>query len=151
MRRAETVRQAWEVLSGPLERLGYEIVEIEYRLEGGRWILRLYIDAPAGITIDDCADASQAVSVLLDEAGFIAEHYTLEVSSPGVARPVRKEMDFERFAGEPIVLRAATAVQGRKRFKGVLMGLREGMIELECEGERYAVHIENLDRAHLDR
>lgn len=130
--------------------MGYEIVEVEYRLESGRWTLRVYIDAEAGITIDDCADVSQAVSVLLDEAGFLSDAYTLEVSSPGLARPVRKAADFERFAGQPIVLRAAAAVQGRKRYKGVLLGLREGLIEIECDGERHAIHIENLDRAHLD-
>jgi ribosome maturation factor RimP len=131
--------------------MGYEVVEIEYRLENGRWILRIFIDAPAGITLDDCADVSQAVSVLLDESDFIAEKYYLEVSSPGIARPLRKVEDFERFAGEPVVLRAAAPVHGRRRFKGVLLGLREGLIEVECGGERHTVHLENLDRAHLDR
>jgi ribosome maturation factor RimP len=145
------VRQAWEHLPPHLEEQGFELVEVEFRPEGGRRVLRVYIDKPGGVTIDDCADMSNLLSTALDVADFISGTYYLEVSSPGIDRPVRKPEDFARFVGEPVKLRAQTAVQGRKRFAGVLTGFEDGLIHLECDGEPCSVHIENLERANLDR
>jgi ribosome maturation factor RimP len=75
----------------------------------------------------------------------------LEVSSPGIDRPIRKPEDFERFAGERIRLKARSPVNGRKHFKGVLTGLKDGLVLLECDGESHAIHIENIKKANLDR
>ena len=131
--------------------MGYDLVEIEFTQEGHRATLRLYVDKDGGITLDDCTAVTQLVSPLLDRSDFISGNYYLEVSSPGIDRPVRKPADFERFVGEPIRVRAVEPVQGRRNFRGSLKGFDDGLILLECEGQAYSVHIENLAKANLDR
>jgi ribosome maturation factor RimP len=160
MARQELIEEAWRVLEPEIAQLGYELVEVEFVLEHGRWILRLFIDhAPAseknegapGITLEDCETVSSAVNPLLDAADFIEGSYYLEVSSPGIDRPVRRPRDFERFEGEPIRLKAQSPVGGRKNFEGVLAGYQDGLVSINCDGEVFEVHIENLKRAHLLR
>lgn len=151
MSQTETIRKAWETLTPELQEQGFELVEVEFRTEGGRRILRVYIDKPGGVTIDDCADVSQVLSPALDVADFISGMYYLEVSSPGIDRPIRKPADFARFVGEPVKLRTETPVQGRKRFSGRLTGFEDGLVLLECDGQPCSVHIENVERANLDR
>lgn len=145
------VRRVWEELERELAGQGYELVEVEHGREGRGRILRLFIDKDGGVTLDDCAVASQFVGALLDAGDFIEEPYSLEVSSPGFDRPVRKASDFERFAGERIRVTAHTAVEGRRRFHGVLQGYGDGLVEIECDGTLHEVHIENLKKARLDR
>lgn len=145
------VRRVWEELERELAGQGYELVEVEHGREGRGRILRLFIDKDGAVTLDDCAAASQFVGVLLDAGDFIDGPYSLEVSSPGFDRPVRKAEDFERFAGERIRLTAHTAVDGRRRFQGVLQGYGDGLVKIDCDGTLYEVHIENLKKARLDR
>jgi len=148
---SEVVRRVWQLLEAPLESQGYELVEVEYGRHGRGGLLRLFVDKPDGITLDDCAAASRMAGALLDEADFIQGSYTLEVSSPGFERPLRKPADFERFAGERVKIRTHTLLAGRKKFSGVLLGLQDGLIAVDCDGKTYAIHIENLHKAHLDR
>ena len=145
------VRDAWAYLESELDELGYELIEVEYVQEYGSMILRLYIDAPKGITVDDCAEASRMVSALLDQNDFIGSEYMLEVSSPGIDRPVRKASDFERFVGEAIKVKTVTPINGRKRYRGTLAGISDGLVLLDVDGERHEVHIENVKKARLDR
>ena len=147
----ELIRRAWDLLAPELAEFGYEVVEIEYVRPGGADVLRLFIDREGGVNIDDCAKASRQVSALLDKGDFIKSNYNLEVSSPGIARPLRKPADFERFVGENIKVQAIAPVEGRKRFKGVLTGLKDGMLALEVDGTEYRIHLENVKRANLDR
>lgn len=151
MQKAEITRRAWAELEAPLAEMGYEVVEIEFLQEGRRMILRLFVDKAGGITLDDCTAVTQLVSPLLDRSDFISGEYFLEVSSPGIDRPVRKPADFERFVGEPIRVRAVEPVQGRRNFRGVLQGFDDGLIVVVCDGQAYSVHIENLAKANLDR
>ena len=151
MEQREIVRQVWEHLEPELSRQGYELVEVEYGRQGGSSVLRLFIDKEGGINIDDCAEVSRYVSPLLDVENYIADSYTLEVSSPGIERPIRKPEDFIRFAGEQIKLRTIAPVHGRKRFKGVLRGYADGLVSVEEDGETHNIHIENLKKALLDR
>jgi ribosome maturation factor RimP len=148
----ELVRRAWRALEPCLAEQGYELVEVEYARQGGSPLLRLYIDkAGGGITLDDCTAVSELLGPVLDAGDFISEHYLLEVSSPGIDRPLRKTADFERFAGEEIRLVAEAPSEGRKRFTGILRGIKDGSIEVECEGHGYQIHIENLKKANLNR
>lgn len=153
MENAETVRLVWTRLEPVLAEQGYVLVEVELAGGlGGRPVLRLYIDKPpAGVTLDDCAAAAQVLGPLLDAEDLINGRYTLEVSSPGIDRPLRKPEDFVRFSGEAIRLTTHSPVEGRKRFKGVLRGFEDGLVLLECDGISCPIHIENLKKANLDR
>jgi len=147
----DVVRRIWAEFEPHINEQGYELVEVEFGMEGRSRVLRLYIDHEGGVTLDDCQAVSQLVSALLDSADFIGEHYLLEVSSPGFARPLRKPADFQRFAGERIRLMLHTAVEGRKKFTGVLIGFNDGLIAVDCDGTVHELHLENLKKAHLDR
>ena len=147
----EIVRVAWENLEPELLQQGYELIEVECAQQGTKDILRLFIDTEKGITLDDCADVSRFVGALLDKYDWIDRRYTLEVSSPGLARRVRKPEDFKRFAGEKIKLKTIAPVNGRRSFSGVLTAYDDGLISLDDGGTIHAVHIENVKKAHLDR
>lgn len=151
MERSEIVRRSWQELEPELAALGYELVEVEYTPQGGSPVLRLFIDKPDGITLDDCQRASHLVSAVLDHSDYISDQYMLEMSSPGFDRPVRKASDFEKFAGEKVKVMAHTAVAGRKQFRGILKGFRDGLILVDCDGMECGIHIENLKKARLDR
>jgi len=148
---SELVRQAWAELEPELAEQGFELVEVEYALHGGTAVLRLFIDKDGGINIDDCASASRFVSLLLDKNDFIRDQYTLEVSSPGIDRPLRKPVDFDRYKGEKVAIKTVTPVEGRRRFKGVLSGYDDGLISFDDGGVARSIHIENVKKAKLDR
>ncbi|NUM54334.1 MAG: ribosome maturation factor RimP [Candidatus Hydrogenedentes bacterium] len=147
----ELVRRAWREIEPHLLEQGFELVELEFAGQGGRGILRLYVDREGGVTLDDCVAVSQVLGPVLDAAEFLTDSYVLEVSSPGVDRPVRKPEDFERFAGERVTLKSAMPVDGRKKFKGVIRGVVDGAVSVECDGQVYAIAFENVQRANLDR
>lgn len=151
MRNEETVNRAWAELEPRLAEQGYELVELELAQSSGRRALRVFIDRPGGITLDDCQAVSQMLSPLLDSSDLVEGSYTLEVSSPGFDRPVRKPADFERFAGERIKAKSVLPVEGRKQFNGTLIGYKDGLIAIEIDGKAYEIHIENLLRANLER
>ena len=141
----------WEKLETELAEQGFELVEVEYGRHGGSYILRLFLDRDGGITLDQCAQASRFIGPFLDRLDVMDGRYMLEVSSPGIERPVRKPADFLRFKGERIKLRTLTPIQGRSRFKGTLTGYDDGLINIECEGATHRIHIENVKKANLDR
>lgn len=153
MENAEIIRMMWRELEPLLAEQGYELVEVEFGGgPGNRAVLRIFLDKPqGGITLDDCTAASQLLSAFLDAGDWISERYTLEVSSPGIDRPLRKPQDFERFAGETVRLTTHAPVLGRKRFSGVLRGLEDGLIGVECEDALFQIHLENLKKANLVR
>lgn len=132
---AETAKDRLTALLEPVvEQAGYELVDLEYQKESGHWVLRLFIDRPQGITLDDCELVSQRVGAYLDEADPIPHSYLLEVSSPGVNRVLRKDNDFARFRGRLVSVRTYAPVEGRRQFRGELEGLEEGFV-LVREGE----------------
>ena len=148
----EFIGRIWAIVEPELSEQGYELVELEHSQQGHTPILRIFIDKEGGgITLDDCAEATQLLDPVLDRAEVIDGRYMLEVSSPGFDRPLRKAVDFDRFKGEPVKLRSLAPVEGRSRFKGVLMGFDDGLIQLECDGRAWSIHIENLKSARLDR
>lgn len=121
MTRRETYESRTEALLKPLvDAHGFELVDVEYVKEAGNWYLRAYIDKPGGIAVDDCEVISRALSDKLDKEDFIDESYILEVSSPGLGRPLKKDKDFARSIGKEIEVRTFRAIDRQKEFTGIL-------------------------------
>lgn len=140
----------WRMIEPVLEPDGMELVDLEFKFEGGRWVLRLFIDTSGGVTLDHCERVSRQVSALLDVEDPIEQSYTLEVSSPGINRVLRREKDFNLFAGSPVWLRTLAKVQGRRTFRGILKGMENSRIVMEIDGQRVEISPENLEKARLD-
>lgn len=134
MSKKETYEQKAEELIMPLiEQNQFELVDVEYVKEAGNWYLRAYIDKPGGITVDDCEIVSRAFSDLLDENDFIEDSYILEVSSPGLGRPLRKDKDFARSMGEEVDIKTYRAINHQKDFTGILKEYDKEKIIIELE------------------
>lgn len=139
----------WALLEPVLARLGYELVELEYAPGHGRALLRLYIDAPAGVGLEDCERVSREVSALLDIEDPIPSAYTLEVSSPGFDRLLRTRAHFGRFVGSRVFVELKEPRAGRRRYTGTLLAVDEGGIALEVDRERVAMTFAEIDKARL--
>ena len=137
-----------ELIEPAVTALGFELVGVEF-IHGKSGLLRVYIDHPEGISVDDCQAVSHQVSGVLDVEDPIRGQYTLEVSSPGLDRPLFRERDFERFAGREVDLRLLAPVDGRRRFKGLLGGLRDGQVVVQMDDEELVVALDEIDRARL--
>ena len=136
MTKREEYEQKTEKLLEPiLEANHFELVDVEYVKEGGSWYLRAYIDKPGGITVDDCEIVNRALGDLLDEHDFIEECYILEVSSPGLGRPLKKERDFARSLGEEVEIRTYRMVNKQKEFRGILKAYDKDTVTIETEEE----------------
>ncbi len=129
---------------------GFELVDITYRNESHGWVLRVFIDRERGVTLDDCSRISRQLSDILDVKDVIPQSYSLEVSSPGVNRPLRKERDFEKYRGETVRVKAKPQAGNRKNFKGVLHGLRDGNVILCDEDREYVVPFESVVKAQVE-
>lgn len=140
-----------ETLISPLiEQEGGEIVDLQWRREGHQWILRLFLDKPNGITLDDCAYFSDRVGAFLDEKNAIEQSYVLEISSPGLDRVIKKDKDFERFAGKPVKVRIKIAENGQRRFSGSLKGLNGDKVAVQVGAETKEFARQNIDEIRLD-
>jgi ribosome maturation factor RimP len=137
-----------KLLEPAVSALGFELVGVEF-VSGRRGLLRVYIDSEDGITIDDCQAVSHQVSGLLDVEDPIQGQYSLEVSSPGLDRPLFRASDFERFAGHEVRLRLVAPLEGRRKFRGVLVGLRDGRVVVQVEEQELVVALEEIDAARL--
>jgi len=139
-----------------LDSLGLELVEIEFRNEGQGMILRLFIDKPGGIMLDDCAAVSRELSELIDVEEIISVEYNLEVSSPGLNRPLTKPADYERYAGKLVKVRTYEMVTDdagnrRKTFLGQLDGLKDGTVHMRLkEGQSALIPFEKIAKANLE-
>lgn len=128
-----------EFASSLLPSMGLELVEVQFRREGHGWVLRLFIDCETGITVDHCADVSRELSDFLDVEDFIEHQYHLEVSSPGLERPLKSVADYERFSGRKAKFKLREPVENEKVYVGrILRVLGEG-VELELEKERTVI------------
>jgi ribosome maturation factor RimP len=129
--------------------MGYELVGVELIGSGNGTILRIYIDSENGITVDDCQDVSYQVSGLLDVEDPLHTQYTLEVSSPGLDRPLIKPEHFRRFAGELVKIRSSEAVLGRKNFKGILESFDGEYLVVIVDNEAYEIPYNWVEKAKL--
>jgi ribosome maturation factor RimP len=142
------------LLEPPIEALNYELVDVEFAQAGRGGVLRIFIDRRAedsrlGITVDDCANVSHAVSQVLEIQDPIKGHYTLEVSSPGFDRILRTRAHFERFVGERIFAELKLPIDGRRRFVGVLKSIAEDAVVVEVDGKAHSLPLERIQKARL--
>jgi len=147
------MRQAHQELQALLEPainvLGCELVGIELLPQGKRSLLRIYIDKEAGVTVDDCSSVSHQVSGILDVEDPIREQYTLEVSSPGLDRPLFTLEQCGRFIGSLVKLRLHLAFEGRRNFTGRIMAIENEAIRIEVDGESFTFVMDDIDKARL--
>jgi ribosome maturation factor RimP len=129
--------------------LGYDLVAIEQFSQGGGQTLRIYIDKEGGVTLDDCERVSHQVSGVLDVEDAIEGRYVLEVSSPGLDRPLSAAKDFERFSGRQVKLRTYAPVDGQRNFKGLLQGVVDGRVLIEVDGRRISLPLDGIEKARL--
>ena len=137
MSQREVYESKTESLIQPiLDRMGFELVDVEYVKEGQEFYLRAYIDKPGGITIDDCVAVSREMNELLDEHDYISGTYTFEVSSPGLGRPLKKEKDYIRSMGKELEIRTYKAIDKQKEFYGILTAYDESTVTIVTEEEQ---------------
>ncbi|WP_099469036.1 ribosome maturation factor RimP [Konateibacter massiliensis] len=134
-KREEYEKRAEEMILPIIEENSFELVDVEYVKEGSNWYLRAYIDKEGGITVDDCEIVSRAWGEVLDNKDFIDTAYILEVSSPGLGRPLKKERDFERSLGEEVEVRTYKAIDKQKEFIGILKAYDKYSVTLVFEDE----------------
>ncbi len=132
-----------------IESMAYELIGVELTGSGNGTILRIYIDAEKGITVDDCQAVSYQVSGILDVEDPLQNHYTLEVSSPGLDRPLVKPEHFKQFIGELVKIRSTEAVLGRKNFKGILESFDGEYLYVAVDNEVYEIPFDIVEKANL--
>ncbi|MDP5290829.1 ribosome maturation factor RimP [Oceanimonas sp. CHS3-5] len=138
-----------EMLSEPVEALGFELLGLEYVRAGRHSTLRLYIDSEKGIDVNDCAEVSRQVSAVLDVEDPISTEYDLEVSSPGLARPLFKPAHYQAIIGQEVELALRMAVNNRRKLKGTLVSADDTMVRLEVNGQEFPVAYANIQKANL--
>jgi ribosome maturation factor RimP len=130
--------------------LGYELLDVEYASAGRHSVLRVFLDRGGdGIGLDDCERASRAIGAVLDAEDPIGHEYRLEVSSPGFDRPLRKPEHFARFAGSEARLELAVPIEGRRRFRGRLGSVADGMVKIEVDGREWKLPLAGISKARL--
>ena len=157
----------WKLIEPPIQGAGLELVELQWNRESEGWVMRVFIDRPEGpklpgavegdallfepmyVSHEDCERVSVDLSATLDVANTIHHAYRLEVSSPGIDRPLRRERDFARFAGQKAKIRTTDPVEGRRNFSGVLLGAQDGQVRIDCDGRSYQLPIADIVRANL--
>jgi len=151
MRQHESLEARIQALAEQLAAsMEMEIVLVEIRGGGNRPIVRTYIDRPGGVTLADCERFSKRLSVLLDVEDWIPFSYMLEVSSPGLDRPLVKEADFQRFAGKSARVRTRRLVEGQKNFRGKILGVTQGRLGLEvAAGKQVNIDVGDIEKANL--
>ena len=132
-----------------LEYMGFELVDVEYLSTHGKWVLRLYIDRDGGVTLDDCARVSREIGDLIDVKDIIVHNYVLEVPSPGLDRPLKKEKDFEHAIGKKIKVKTVVSVMGRRNYTGYLRNFQKGILYMELESGPVELPWREVDKANL--
>lgn len=138
-----------EILEPVVSAMGYELIGVEFHPHRGSALLRLYIDKEGGVNVDDCQQVSHQVSGVLDVEDPIPGHYRLEVSSPGLDRPLFAARDFIRFAWHPVRVQLTLPLNGRRKFTGRLVGVRADQVVLEHEGQELAIPLTAIEKARL--
>ena len=132
-----------------VENLGYELSDVEMNIGGRDGLIRLYIDRPQGIDLDDCSAVSRQVSAILDVEEPLPGEYVLEVSSPGLDRKLTKPAHFQRFMGEDVRVKLRFPLEGRRNYRGALKAADEDKIEVEVDGESHSLAIATIESARL--
>jgi ribosome maturation factor RimP len=151
------LKDLWTLTEPYVRDAGFDLIEVTSGRESSGWVVRLFIDAPVGASVtvshDDCARVSRDISAALDVADAIPHAYQLEVSSPGLDRPLRREGDFARFVGETARIKLSDeggkVVEGRRNFSGTIRSAKDGRVEIECDGRSYQLPIDEIAKANL--
>jgi ribosome maturation factor RimP len=154
-----TLDKVQRLIAPVLQDMAVELVDLEFKREGRDWFLRLFIDKEGGVTLDDCADVSREIDALLEVEDVIDTAYRLEVSSPGLDRPLKKPEDYERFRGRLVKVKTFEKLDpddrghSRKTFEGELLGLEAGMVrirQLDKKGGVVEIPLEGIAKANLE-
>jgi ribosome maturation factor RimP len=137
------------ILAPVLQKEEMELVDVEYKKEGANWFLRVYIEKDGGVGLNECSIISMFLNKNLDETDFFPNHYYLEVSSPGIERPLKKPQDFIRFRGSKIKVGTMVKIDGRKHWEGILVDFADGQVVLEAESETFRIPLAEITQAKL--
>ena len=149
--KAVLTEQIEQLVFPVLQGMGFELVDVQFVHEHGQQVLRFLVDKPGGITLDDCATISDQVGSHLDSTDLIKQRYSLEVSSPGLNRPLKKEADFGRFTGERVEVKLFAPLNGRRHFKGVIQSVSAGIVVVVDEsGTSFSIPLADVAKATLD-
>ena len=152
------LQDLWNLVEPYVRDAGLDLVEVQSGREPTGWIVRLFIDRVPGsvdqalggtVSHEDCERVSRDISAALDVADLITHAYHLEVSSPGLDRPLRRSSDFARFAGQEARIRLTEGVDGRRNFSGLLRGAHDGLVEIECDGRTFHLPLSDITKANL--
>ena len=146
----DVINSVREILDSLLLEEGLELVDIEYRREGRGRVLRIYIDKEGGVTVDDCAKISRELGALLDVHDVIPSSYTLEVSSPGLTRALKKPRDFNRFRGKRVKIKTKIDIEGRRIFIGRLLDFVDDVATVLVDGHTYFIDYDKIEMANLE-
>ncbi len=146
---AQSTTNLAQLIEPVVTALGYELVAVEHRRGTRSGLLRVYIDSPDGIGVDDCSRVSHQLSGVLDVEEPIAGQYTLEVSSPGLDRLLVKPQDYERFAGQMVKVRLHALLEGRRRLVGMLKGIEQDQVIIEEEGKEWRLALHDIEQTRL--
>lgn len=138
-----------QLLQPVIEEMGYELWACEYRAQGQHSLLRVYIDKEDGISITDCEEVSRRVNAILDVEEPISGHYTLEISSPGIPRPLFHPWQYERYLGREVKLKLLRPIREQRNFNGVIATVCETSVTLEIEGQQQELSFSNIVKANL--
>ena len=144
------LQEVRQVIDPILQSQGVELVDLEYQRESQGWVLRVYIDRDGGITLGDCSELSGELGAVLEVRDLIANSYTLEVSSPGLTRPLKRPEDYDKFRNRLVKIRTFEPIEGRKNFKGILQGLEGEKVYLQAEGKILAIPFQGIAKANLE-
>jgi len=144
------LREVRQAIDPILQSQGLELVDVEYRRETQGWVLRIYLDREGGITLDDCAEVSGEVGAILEVKDLIPNPYILEISSPGLTRPLKRPEDFNRYRNRRVKIKLYEPIEGRKNFKGTLLGVENERVRLEMENRVYEIPLQVIAKAHLE-
>ena len=149
MGKAPVTQSVIELIEPGLLAKGIELVDVEFKKEGKNWVLRVFIDKEGGVTLEDCQKISRLTGDLIEVEEIIEPAYTMEVSSPGLNRVLKKEKDFIRFSEKKICVQCHAPLNGRKKFNGILKDFKNQSIHLEVDGELQTIPISRVAKANL--
>ncbi len=145
----ELIGRIWNLVEPVVAARDMEVLDIEYRRESLGWVLRIFLDSQRGITVENCAEISRVVGEMLDSADLIPIAYNLEVSSPGIDRPLRKLEHFQKHIGDIIEVRTISPVQNRRNFRGALKEVSPEGVTVQCDSQDYSIGMPLIERARL--
>ncbi|MBW2028316.1 MAG: ribosome maturation factor RimP [Deltaproteobacteria bacterium] len=146
---ATVSKQVIDLIEPAIEEMGYDLVDVEYLSAHGRWVLRVYIDKSGGVDVEDCARVSRGIGDLIDVKDIIDHEYVLEVSSPGLNRPLKKERDFQWAIGKKVRVKTLAPIEGRRNYTGYLSKFQGGILTLSIEGGTVTLPWKEVAKANL--